>query len=294
MTRWWLLLLLAISLYIMYSNKTSREFYKYFYNPKSDRVLIKNSLPLISSSEQQLIPKRIIQTAESNLIDMDLYHTCNQNKYMNPDYEYLFFDKEARLSFIKEYFPQYLDDYNNILPGAYKADLFRYLALYQLGGVYIDCKSSVVAPLREFISPEDQVVLVRDLNDDYIYNGLIASIPGSTIIKAFIDTYVQNIRKKYYGKNVFDIGGPSMCGTVFKNLIHNSKPIQLGEYLIDSVKVKVSSRVDFSSSTSVIRRSDNKVLFIRSSNKYLLRKLKNILLVKDYSSMWFFGKVYKK
>jgi mannosyltransferase OCH1-like enzyme len=226
-------------------------------------------------------------------MDIDLYHTCNQNKYMNPDYEYIFFDKDARLSFIKQYFPQYLEDYNSILPGAYKADLFRYLALYQLGGVYIDCKSCGVEPLSEFISPTDQVVLVRDLNDDYIYNGLIASIPGSIVMKTFIDTYVQNIRKKYYGKNVFDIGGPSMCGTVFKSLIQRPEPIQLGEYLIGSEKVTVSSYVDFTSVSSVIRRADKKVLLNRVSNRYLFSKLKNILLVKDYSSMWFFRKVYK-
>ena len=41
-----------------------------------------------------------------------------------------------------------LNAYDSLIPGAYKADLFRYLVLYREGGVYLDCKSSTIIFLK--------------------------------------------------------------------------------------------------------------------------------------------------
>ena len=38
------------------------------------------------------------------------------------------------------------------------ADVFRYLAVYREGGVYLDVKSTVTCPLDEVLSPDDWAV----------------------------------------------------------------------------------------------------------------------------------------
>jgi hypothetical protein len=269
--------------------------FKYFYNPTPmDQIAIQSSPPMYASTSQQLIPKRIIQTAGSNLLDMNIYHTCNQNKYMNPDYEYIFFDNKSCVSFIQEHFPEYVADFNSIIPGAYKADLFRYLVLYQLGGVYIDCKSAVVEPLSELVSPTDRLILVQDMEKSHIYNGLIASVPRHKVIKAYIDKYIENIRGKRYGENSFDIGGPCMCGEVLNLLRGKSRgtPIELGKHDIGGDTVTVNTVVDFSGKTSVIRRQDGKILFNRAPSNYFLRKLKEMVTLKEYGVRWILRKVY--
>ena len=49
------------------------------------------------------------------------------------------FDKKDREFFIKENFDKtVLKAYNSIIPGGFKADLWRYCILYKYGGIYVD------------------------------------------------------------------------------------------------------------------------------------------------------------
>jgi inositol phosphorylceramide mannosyltransferase catalytic subunit len=45
--------------------------------------------------------------------------------------------------------------------GAARADFFRYLLLYQAGGVYLDMKSTAHTPLDEILRPDDQFLLAQ-------------------------------------------------------------------------------------------------------------------------------------
>ena len=42
-----------------------------------------------------------------------------------------------------------------------RADFFRYLLVYQLGGVYLDIKSSLDKPLKDVLRAEDQFILTH-------------------------------------------------------------------------------------------------------------------------------------
>ncbi len=54
-----------------------------------------------------------------------------------------------------------LQYYNMINPayGAARADLFRYLMLYRFGGIYIDIKSTFLAPIDDAIDPADAFII---------------------------------------------------------------------------------------------------------------------------------------
>ena len=53
---------------------------------------------------------------------------------------YLFNDDECRAFIAREYPSDVLDAYDNLIPTAFKADLWRYCVLYMYGGVYLDIK----------------------------------------------------------------------------------------------------------------------------------------------------------
>jgi mannosyltransferase OCH1-like enzyme len=247
----------------------------------------------------QRIPYRIIQTHESNRLPLEFYHSCNQNKFMNPEYEYRFYTRDQREAYIKTHFPEYMADYSALIPGAYKADLFRYLILYREGGVYIDCKTSCVVHLSNFIDPEDDMALVKDLHvmRNYMFNGVIASVPGHPLMKKLIDRYVSNIRSRSYGKNHFDIGGPMAFGRVFNEFVGQSEDatIEMKRYGAISVKCTTGDLVDREtlSYNEYIWTSDKKPLFLRTDRNYAVNKVKNFLLGKDYSVQWFLGRVYR-
>ena len=81
----------------------------------------------------------------------------------NPDWEYHFFDKTARRDFIKDHFPKkVLDAYDTLIPGAYKADLWRYCVLYVNGGVYADCKLFLCNKLDMLLDPNTKFTSVKD------------------------------------------------------------------------------------------------------------------------------------
>ena len=66
-------------------------------------------------------------------------------KELHLDFEYKLFDHVERREFIKEYFLyEVVLAYDALIPGAYKADLWRYCVLYIYGGLYIDIKMQCV------------------------------------------------------------------------------------------------------------------------------------------------------
>ena len=102
---------------------------------------------------ERKIPRYIFQTMETSLIPLEIYTNCQQQWILsNPNYSYFFFDSLDRKNFIKDNFPSYVFKmYNKLIPGAYKADLWRYCVLYKYGGCYIDVMISPLKSLSLYI-----------------------------------------------------------------------------------------------------------------------------------------------
>lgn len=128
----------------------------------------------MSIDYQALVPSRPIGTKIENHIFQtarsmsDLPHEIEQNiahlRQSNPEYEYHLFDDEEIRAFILEHYGEVIwGYYQRIAPpyGAARADFFRYLLMYQLGGVYLDIKSSLDRPLREVLRDDDQFLLTH-------------------------------------------------------------------------------------------------------------------------------------
>ena len=75
---------------------------------------------------------------------------------LNPGWTHRFYDDDDRADYIaREYGEEVLDYYLRINKeyGAARADLFRYLALYKQGGIYMDVKSGASRPFDEVLKP---------------------------------------------------------------------------------------------------------------------------------------------
>ena len=111
-----------------------------------------------------MIPKIIYQVYKTLDLPYTLFKNIEHIKTINPNWEYRLFDDNTARDFIAElYNGQYVDIYDRINPiyGPAKGDLFRYLVLYKTGGVYLDIKSTVNAPLDSFIKEDDQCILAH-------------------------------------------------------------------------------------------------------------------------------------
>jgi mannosyltransferase OCH1-like enzyme len=194
-----------------------------FYEEKSFRIQTDTQelLPRYPKSQaiapyKQHIPFVIHQTYYSNQLGMDIYQTCMTIKNMNPEYEYAFYDDQQCRAYIQQHYPpEYLHAYDSVIPGAYKADIFRYLLLYREGGIYMDCKSSTIVPLRDFIPRNATFAVFRDRPTGALLNSFMAVTPNHPIVKRVIELTMDNVKNKRYNNNSLDITGPQTLGRAF-------------------------------------------------------------------------------
>jgi mannosyltransferase OCH1-like enzyme len=163
------------------------------------------------------IPKMIHQTWATTILPPCLTDTVESLKAANPDWEHRIYDDDASRTFIKEHFPAaVLWAFDTLVPGTFKADLFRYCVLYIYGGVYLDIK---YAPVNGFSFNE----FWRNGNDVYIYEqpgcvyqGFFMCRPKEQKLRHSIWNVVKNVRNKYYGDCFTCPTGPHMFGGTFK------------------------------------------------------------------------------
>jgi mannosyltransferase OCH1-like enzyme len=135
-------------------------------------------------------------------------------KALNPGWEFRFYGDDEIEAFIKgNYPPEIWAYYERIDPryGPARADLFRYLLLYKVGGVYLDIKSSATLPLDSVLRPDDRYILskwhsadgqfehwglvfdLRDLLGGEFQQWHVISAPGHPYLKAVIEQVLFNI-----------------------------------------------------------------------------------------------------
>jgi len=98
------------------------------------------TLPAYRKDPSRVIPRIIHQTWKEN-ITQEKYPIISRfvGSFVNTQWEYKFYTDEESREFLKTHFPiEVLEAYDALLPGAFKADLFRYCALLIHGGIYAD------------------------------------------------------------------------------------------------------------------------------------------------------------
>ena len=85
------------------------------------------------------IPQRIIQMWVGPTQSLSKYKSyIHSVKTLNPNCEYMFFDKETIDEFFKNHYPEYISTYNSLPLLIQRLDFFRYVAIYHYGGIYLD------------------------------------------------------------------------------------------------------------------------------------------------------------
>ena len=194
-------------------NKRNNTLNKFIYN-----------LPSISNNPiiRHKIPKKIFQTWETKEVTCVLKTLTYYIKKKNPDYEYYLFDKKDRELFIKENFDEtVLKAYNSIIPGGFKADLWRYCVLYKYGGFYCDIDMICINGFDKLIENNEECVFTIDHNLNGknlkfdIFNAFIGIIPNHPIMKNCIYKIVDNIlneKWKINNEEILEFTGPGLLG----------------------------------------------------------------------------------
>jgi mannosyltransferase OCH1-like enzyme len=134
-----------------------------------------------------------------------MYEAAMSWIHYNPEYEYNYFDDAAMFAYFYSFdcaefsfsSDELIKAALNVKPGAGKADLFRYLIIYERGGVYMDIDTLCLTPLRTYVDGEDDVVSGIGLRGDLHQWGLIYS-PKSPFLKLTIENAISNINNRRF------------------------------------------------------------------------------------------------
>jgi hypothetical protein len=194
-----------------------------------------------------VIPFNIFQTWHDKKLPPKMRECVDRLKSQNPEFtHYLYDDNECR-HFIKTNFESnVLEAYDTLLPGAYKADLWRYCVLYKHGGIYLDIKFKcengfklieltdkeyfvLDRPYFDNMSHSEELKIINNPNyykhiynhidstvwknkEMGLYNAVMACKQNSPILLECINQIVSNVKNKYYGHNPLYPTGPGLLG----------------------------------------------------------------------------------
>ena len=161
-----------------------------------------------------MIPKIIHQTFKTKKLPLELQEVVFRIKDNCPTFEYRLYDDEDMYTFIRDnYDEEMLHLYNMINPklGMAKADFFRYLLIYKVGGFYFDIKSCPDGDLTEWANNYKFITghwCHRHHADTLRYpfgefqNWHIMSEPGHPILAQVIYRMKENIYNYTHRKNI--------------------------------------------------------------------------------------------
>ncbi len=155
-----------------------------------------------------LIPKKIMQTYEVNMVSFQKYLTFRSIIEMNPEYDYEFYNARERKTFLIRHFHQQLvTTYSLLKPKTYRADIFKYAYLYLYGGLTIDCKIVAHRNLTTCIEPTMQALYTRNQNKDLTPTHLLGLISKHPDMLKMLKTIISKVKTQTYGIDCQDITG---------------------------------------------------------------------------------------
>jgi len=185
----------------------------------------------VSNYIKHIIPFNIYQTWHTKDLSPNILKSVNAVITNNPEFVYHLYDDADCLDFITQHFDKsVVDAYTTLIPGAYKADLWRYCILYINGGIYLDIK---FYPINGFklleLTTQEHFVKYIEKYGQGIYNGLLITKPKNPILLQCILQIVENVKNNYYGTHALEVTGPLLMKPFFtQEFIHNL-PLQLSD-----------------------------------------------------------------
>lgn len=230
----------------------------------------------IKEKYHTVIPLNIYQTWHTKDLPPLMKAATDKIIYNNPGFNYQLFDDDDCRNFIKKNFnTNILNAFDSLIPGAYKADLWRYCILYKNGGVYIDIK---YAPCNKFsfINLMEKEHWVLDMDKYGIYNALIVCKPRNQILFKAINKVVSNVKNRFYGNSSLEPTGPLMLARFFTQNEKNNFD------MYHDIYISLEKRFIFF----------NEYLVLKSYKFYLDEHNKN-KKVDYYTSLWESRNIYK-
>jgi mannosyltransferase OCH1-like enzyme len=186
-----------------------------------------------------VIPLHVYVTWKTKKMSPSMQYNLDTLKLKNPEFTFHLYDDSDCREFIKKHFNKdTVNAFDTLIPGAYKADLWRLCILYIMGGYYMDIKLQTLRKFRLIeLSEGEHFVLDRPRDSLHIYNAFMICKAGNPFLLKCIQNLVQNVKSRYYGSSYLSPTGPELLGRVaikygFKLPIDLIYPLRFNEHIM--------------------------------------------------------------
>lgn len=180
--------------------------------------------PAFRKDSNRLVP-RIVHQTWFEPVTKEKYPNMSRliESWKQSGWEYNFYDDDTAAEFLSTHFPpEVREAYDSILPGAFKADLFRYCVLLIRGGIYADMDVLLTSNLDEVVDNDVGFMTPMDSpgtkvnRRSCLWNGLMAVAPGHPLLARTIEFVVNNIRNRFTSVDYDDM----LCPTPIFHVSH--------------------------------------------------------------------------
>lgn len=182
-----------------------------------------------------IIPKIFWQTWYKKDVPSEIQNSIDHMKQIHSDYEYRFFTDDEMHDYIKTKFDgEIYSAYCKLNVGAAKADLWRYLVMYDIGGVYLDLDSVIYKNIDDLLQDRTSMVISRENNKDVFVQWCLMCPPKHLIMKYCIEKCVENINNNL-NLNVVFLTGPIPYSQSIQKYFKDDKIYDKSDVYINSM-----------------------------------------------------------
>lgn len=166
-----------------------------------------------------MIPRIIHQTWKDENIPDKWAQSPVEWKRHHPDWTYMLWTDVNIREYIEKNHPHLLSLHDSFPHNIQRADMIRYLILYDMGGVYCDLDLYPLGPIDRYLELGAEVYMVYSANANCFTNGLMVSAKGAPVWLDVQRRIAQPIPWWAFGKHlqVMTSTGPIMLTAAFKN-----------------------------------------------------------------------------
>lgn len=264
-----------------------------------------------------IIPLYIYQTWHTTNLPPKMQQAVNTIKAHNPEFQHFLYDDNMCREFIRDNFPEdVLGAYDSLIPGAYKADLWRYCILYKKGGIYLDIR---YVPFENFkflnLTKKEHFVIDLETFEEKpyfyrsessgecrIYNALMVTLPGNQKLYKSLYQIVCNVKDRFYGKNSLEPTGPNLLKKYFTDYeklnieLKHDFYLEKNDYISEHNNSEHNNSLvnkyenNFNQDSKIIKMNDN--IILKSYEGYTFESKRNSNKP-HYGELWEKKYIYK-
>lgn len=151
-----------------------------------------------------------------------------------PDWSYILWDEKNMNDFIREQYPQYCEIYYKLPFDIQRWDAIRYLILYKMGGMHVDCDYECLENMDILLKNRAcSIALEPDIHCEmygvkqFLNSALLVTVPEHFFLRKIIERVFSEETLNYKQENramcVLNTTGPLMLSSVYESLSKEEK-----------------------------------------------------------------------